>query len=104
MTDTLLADLSPEIAEPYGSDGIQVITVSTGVTAKTPDGVTSLRMNKSEAEKAFGKGRMPRVFLLDTEGKIAWFDIEYSHSTRRELKAAILSVIKSEETSVAEPE
>ena len=96
MTDTLLSDLGPEIAEPFGGEGILVITVSTGVTAKVPDGITPLRMNKSEAESAFGKGRMPRVFVLDAEGKVAWFDIEYSQSTRRELKSAIRSLVQAE--------
>ena len=45
--------------------------------------------------KAFaqiGSEKMPRTFLLDPQGKILWFDIEYSLSTRRELHQALRSV------------
>ena len=30
-----------------------------------------------------------RTYLLDSAGKILWFDVEYSRSTRRDLLAAI---------------
>ena len=40
-----------------------------------------------------GEGRWPRVYVLDAEGKIVWFDIEYSVSTRRELRAAVESLL-----------
>ena len=33
--------------------------------------------------------KLPRIYLLDPSGSILWFDIEYSESTRRELKNAI---------------
>ena len=42
--------------------------------------------------KAFnqvGMTKLPRVYVLDGSGKIAWFDIEYSQSTRRELKQTL---------------
>jgi hypothetical protein len=32
---------------------------------------------------------MPRTFLLDKTGKILWFDIEYSRTTRRDLHQAL---------------
>lgn len=96
MTDTLLADLGPEVADLYSSEGIRVITVSTRSVAQTPDGITALRISQQEAEKSLGKGRMPRVYVLDSDGKIIWFDIEYSLSTRRELQQAI-KVLTEEE-------
>lgn len=89
MTDTLLADLGPEVADLYSSDGVRVVTISTNSVAKTPDGITAVRISKQEAEKTLGSGRMPRVYVLDSDGKIVWFDIEYSLSTRRELQQAI---------------
>ena len=42
--------------------------------------------------KAFaqvGSERLPRVFVVDPAGKILWFDIEYSQTTRRELHQAL---------------
>ncbi len=33
--------------------------------------------------------KLPRTYLLDADGKIIWFDIEYSRSTRHELLNAI---------------
>jgi hypothetical protein len=38
---------------------------------------------------ALGTTSLPWVYVLDAEGKIAWFDIEYSEATRRELRQAI---------------
>ena len=32
---------------------------------------------------------LPRTYLVDSEGKIVWFDMEYSPSTRRHLLQAI---------------
>jgi hypothetical protein len=34
-------------------------------------------------------GKVPATYLLDAAGKVLWFDIEYSRSTRRELAEAI---------------
>ena len=45
--------------------------------------------------KAFaqvGSERLPRTYLLDPQGKILWFDIEYSLATRRELHQALRAV------------
>jgi peroxiredoxin len=37
---------------------------------------------------------LPWVYVLDAEGKIVWFDIEYSEATRRELRRAIDVLMK----------
>ena len=39
-----------------------------------------------------GSVALPRLYVLDPAGKIVWFDIEYSESTRREL-AQTLTVL-----------
>ncbi|HEX3726882.1 MAG TPA: TlpA disulfide reductase family protein, partial [Pirellulales bacterium] len=36
-----------------------------------------------------GTGKIPRTYLVDATGKIVWFDIEYSRTTRRSLSQAI---------------
>jgi peroxiredoxin len=40
--------------------------------------------------------KLPRTYLLDASGKILWFDIEYSRSTRQQLLSAIRFSLKSE--------
>jgi hypothetical protein len=36
---------------------------------------------------------IPRTYLLDSQGKILWFDWEYSRSTRRDLERGIKFVL-----------
>jgi hypothetical protein len=36
-----------------------------------------------------GSVALPRLYVLDPAGKIVWFDIEYSESTRRELEQTL---------------
>lgn len=48
-----------------------------------------------EAFSQLGADRMPRVYVLNAEGEIVWFDIEYSLSTRREMKQAIAALVKN---------
>ena len=50
---------------------------------------SSHRVGRPELIGMEGMVRMPRVYVLDADGKIVWFDIEYSQSTQRELKQAI---------------
>jgi peroxiredoxin len=38
---------------------------------------------------SIGMTSLPWIYVLDAEGKIVWFDIEYSEATRRELRQAI---------------
>ena len=39
-----------------------------------------------------GSVALPRVYVLDGEGRIAWFDIEYSEATRRELQQILVAL------------
>lgn len=110
MTEELLADLSPEIVTPYAARGISVIAVGVDRVAPTKTGVTSLKASETNIGSQLGDGRMPRVYALDPDGKIVWFDIEYSLSTRRELKACVEKLASAEgpddattESSEAEP-
>ncbi len=89
MAQSLLADLGPEVAGPYADRGVRVVTVSLSTAAQPQQGVTALRANAADVTRTIGKGRMPRVYVLDRSGKIAWFDIEYSMSTRRELRETL---------------
>lgn len=85
MTETMLNDLRTEIATGYSAKGVRVVAVSLASASPLGQGVVSVRANRPDAAKLLGEGRMPRVYVLDASGAIAWLDIEYSVSTRREL-------------------
>jgi peroxiredoxin len=90
--------LGREVVRPFGKYGVHVIAVHVGQPqANTPteavDGDASLvRLSDpdSRAFEAVATQKLPRTYLLDPSGKILWLDIEYSESTRRELRNAIV--------------
>lgn len=100
MAKTLLRDLEIDINQlPPSSDGSTAlpIAMATGLSSETAQKLATESGYKGlllldETGKGFeqlGNTRMPRVYVLDAEGKIVWFDIEYSNATRREMKQAI---------------
>jgi hypothetical protein len=36
-----------------------------------------------------GDAHLPRIYVLDAQGRIVWFDIEYGEATRRELRQTL---------------
>jgi peroxiredoxin len=92
-----LADLEPAILARFGTSGVGIVGVNTG---DDPQLVSELA---KQARASFpvmsdpqgtllaqvAPGRVPSTYLLDAAGKVLWFDIEYSRSTRRELVEAI---------------
>jgi peroxiredoxin len=96
-----LADLSPDVAVPYSGRGVKVVGIAVGETAEsaqkhvTEAGATfpNLLDADGSAMAKVGSEKLPRTYLLDAQGKILWFDIEYSRSTRRELREAIQFVL-----------
>ena len=97
MTQTLLADLGPDVVGPYGKKGVAVIGVAIGQDA------TTTRKQLAAAEATYpvlldpdgaafalvGEKMLPRIYVLDAEGRIVWFDVEYSRATRRELRQTL---------------
>jgi len=93
----VLQDLQKDVAEPYGEKGVSVVAINVN------DEVEAARENVEEAAAAFAnlsdpEGEyfaevategLPRVYLLDAEGKIIWLDLEFSRTTRRNLLQAI---------------
>jgi len=102
MTREQLADIGPDVVEPFGKAGVAVV----GVAVQESAGGTREALTKAGAKfdnlldadgKAFaqvGSERLPRTYVLDASGKIVWFDIEYSLTTRRELHD-VLTVLTS---------
>lgn len=104
MAKSMLRDLSFDINKPYAPAGAalqrsKVVTIAIA-SGLSPDEAKQLAKKaeykglllldpKGEAVASLGSGRMPRVYVLNTEGEVVWFDIEHSLSTRREMKQAV---------------
>lgn len=96
-----LADMGPEVVEPFGKSGVAVV----GIAVKESEAGAKVALDKAEAHfpnlldadgKAFsevGSGKLPRTYVLDANGKIVWFDIEYSLATRRELHQTLRTMV-----------
>jgi peroxiredoxin len=101
MAHQQLADLGPDVIEPFSSEGVAVVGIAVGESPQNAraalDQAGAEFPNLLDADgKAFaqvGSERLPRTYLLDPQGKILWFDIEYSLSTRRELHEALRSLL-----------
>jgi peroxiredoxin len=105
MARTLLADLKPDVIDPFGAKGVAVV----GIAVDEPASAAGSALERAQANfanlldpggKAYalvGKERLPRVYLLDSQGKVLWFDIEYSLATRRELNQALRAVTSAQQ-------
>ena len=97
MSGMQLADLSRDVVPKYGHQGVEFI----GVAVEEPVGAVLSAAANSHADlhqlldtsgAAFaqlGTGKLPRTYVLGPDGKIVWFDIEYSQATRRELETTL---------------
>ncbi len=93
-----LVDLGPDVAKQFSRYGVKVVAVNERdpvesvqkVIEETHSGeLTHLLDAQGEAFRKVATEKLPRTYLLDVQGKIIWFDIEYSRSTRRDLLDAI---------------
>jgi peroxiredoxin len=97
-----LADLGPDVVDALGKKGVSVVGIaqqeSSDAARKTLEETSAKFPNLVDADgKAFAKigaQKLPWTLVLDSNGKIVWFDLEYSHATRRELQQALLATIK----------
>ncbi len=107
MNPALLADLPRDVTGPYGERGVSVVVVTVGRRPNVNDvkaGYQLLSDPTGEQFAKLGSGRLPRVYVLDPKGKIVWFDIEYSRSTRRELKQTLDEVVPAPPNSADSPQ
>lgn len=92
-----LQDLQRSVAEPYESKGVQAVGINVKDSPETVraklDQAKATFPNLRDADGVFfakvATAKLPRTYLLDAEGKILWFDLEYSTATRRNLLQAI---------------
>jgi peroxiredoxin len=96
MAREQLADMGPEVVERFGKLGVAVVGIAVGPEAAMLKAAKGDFPNLLDADgKAFalvGTEKLPRTYVVDPQGKILWFDIEYSLGTRRELQQALRAV------------
>ncbi len=91
----ILGDLQ-DLADAYSDKGVRVVAIN----ERDPPEVVRKLVAEAKAmfhlldpDGAFfdriATEKLPRVYLLDSEGKILWFDLEYSLTTLRILKKGI---------------
>lgn len=86
MDAMLAGDLKDDFAPKYAAKGVKLVTLA---GPSLGEKVTSLSIDRAKLAESLGEGRGPRVYVLDPEGKVVWFDLEYTLSTHRELHAAL---------------
>jgi peroxiredoxin len=101
MAREQLADLRRDVVEPFGDRGVAVVGIAVNESNESAENALrqagarfpNLLDRDGEAFAKVGSDRLPRTYLLDAHGKILWFDIEYSLTTRRELNGALRAVV-----------
>lgn len=87
-----------EILATFASHRVKVIAVNVGGTAAATrvqtgdaaDKIVSLVDTDAKFFRQLATSRIPRTYVLDQEGRILWFDIEYSSNTVRSLSNALV--------------
>jgi peroxiredoxin len=91
------ARIMQEVQDRYQPLGVSVVAINVGDSPQVvqelaqKDGVTvpCLLDADSQAFHQVATDLLPRTYLLDAEGRILWFDLEYSRSQRQELHNAV---------------
>jgi peroxiredoxin len=92
-----LQDLQSDVLEPLGGQGVAVVAINehdsadaVAARAKEAGATFPTLLDPGGAYfAAVATERLPRVYLVDAEGKILWFDLEYTETTRESLMQAI---------------
>jgi len=92
-----IEDMDQEIQPEFGPQGLLIIGINEKdspemIQEKLEDAGADLPILLDPEGAFFDKvatEKIARTYLLDKEGKILWFDVEYSSTTRRNLKQAI---------------
>jgi len=101
-----LESLQVDIAEPYTEQGVRVLAINEHDEAEAVRKLVEQagappKGNFQDPEGTFfaelATEKLPRVYLLDAEGKILWFDLgfsEFAGVTRDNLKQAIEALLE----------
>jgi peroxiredoxin len=83
--------------DQFQTYGVSVVAINVG---DSPEIVAELRRQypgafeclvdqRGESLARVANDKLPRTYLLDAEGRIVWFDLEFSRGTERELRNAL---------------
>jgi peroxiredoxin len=97
-----LADVGPDVVEEFGPRGVAVVGIAVAEPAadvrstiqETAADFTQLLDADGKAFDKVGSKKLPWTLVLDANGKIVWFDLEYSLATRRELQQALRATVR----------
>ena len=104
-SEETLRDLTKEIAVPFADKGVGVVGINVGDSAEnvgkfvsqTGTALPCLLDPKGEFYAKIATDRkMPRVFLLDAEGRILWFDVEFSRVARRDFVRSLQAMLSKQ--------
>jgi peroxiredoxin len=94
-----LADVGRDIAEAK-QDGVAVVGIGVGpsdavqgATKQSAAAIAQLVDAEGASLEKVGSALLPRLYVLDAQQKIVWFDIDYSETTRRELNQTIAALV-----------
>jgi peroxiredoxin len=98
-----LRDLTGDVVEAFGEEGVRVIGINVGDSAeKAAAAVEAAEATfpnfldpEGEYFATVATEKLPRTYLLDSACRILWFDLEYSLTTRRQLKQAVEVALKN---------
>ncbi len=106
VAEAVLRDLTKGVVAPFEDQGVRVIAVNVG------DPVEDVRRYADQAGAEYlclldpdgayyariaTERKTPRTFLLDAEGTVLWFDLEYSNTARRDLAQGIRAALSEKE-------
>jgi hypothetical protein len=102
MSVEQMRQLQEEFSARYREAGVAVVTVNVGdapevlreFLEEVPGDFIRLRDADGQALAQVATGLLPRTYLLRPDRQLVWFDLEYSRSSRRELRNAVLYVLK----------
>jgi peroxiredoxin len=97
-----LEDLESNIIARFGAQGLSVVAINSGddpqlakeLASQAGSHFVTLSDADGSALAQVAPDKVPSSYLLDSAGKVLWFDIEYSRSTRRELVEAVRYTLK----------
>ena len=100
-----LRKLEGDVLEPFGDKGVRAVGIDVN---ENPDAARKAVAeagakfpNLLDADGAYfvrvATRQLPRVYLLDSTGKIRWLDVEYSGITRDSLRQAIEALLAEKE-------
>ena len=100
MSRVALTDIAKDIAAKARDSSVGVIGVVEGSSpeaaqaALTKAGAKFSQLIDADgaALAQVGSGALPRIYVFDENHRIAWFDIEYSEATRRELQQTLAAL------------